>query len=159
VQPLTPAEIHAKDPDFQRYPEHLFKPNCARLKETIKTESNAINFEEAAFTKEQKSFPRNAMTSRGEPFWDTHEAKRLLEADVKAGKKLKPKDLRDTRDDYKSFSLPVFTKHVHQEQSRQLATVAWQHRRNKQGRKRHDKEVKQLQKEAREKDTQAQLIG
>ena len=115
---------------------------------TIKVEKLAITFEEKAFVTEKETFPRAEKTNRGEPFWDTHPAKPLLEAAIRAGTNLKPELLRATREEFKAFKLKTFTKHVHQERSRQLASVAWQHRRNKKGQKQREKEERALRLEA-----------
>ena len=45
--------------------------------------------------------------------------------------KMKPQEIWATEEDYQSFDLNVFRKHVYQERRRQLAAPFWQGKRNK----------------------------
>jgi hypothetical protein len=84
------------------------------------------------FKKYCERFPAKKLTCRGEPFWNTHCAKDLLADDVKSGLafELKPELLRETRQEYKDFTLRTFRKHVHQEKEKQRADPYWRHKRN-----------------------------
>ena len=51
--------------------------------------------------------------------------------------KMKPQEIWATEEDYQSFDLNVFRKHIYQERRRQLAAPFWQVKRNKNARKQH----------------------
>lgn len=135
-------EIHSSNPLFEQYPLKNFKINFKNLKESIDTEQAAIKFDQLALDKEKQAFPRNDLSNKGYPFWDTHPAKTLLEADVKRGITKKPSELQNSKEAYKAFPPVVFRKHVHQEIRKQREKVAWQTRRNKEGRTKHELEQK-----------------
>lgn len=145
----TAEQVHSSDPLFAKYNVQNFKTNYKNLKQSIETELMAIEFDHLTLQKHNSAFPRMALTNRGYPFWDTHPARRLLEADVKHGRLegKKPSDVRKSNAVYQEFPLNVFTKHVHQEIRKQREAVAWQDRRNKKGRKQHDEEVQEMQTE------------
>lgn len=146
---LTVEQIHSSDPLFAKYAIQNFKTNYRNLKQSIEMEWTCIQFDGLSIQKDKDAFPRQPLTQRGYPFWDTHQAKTLLAEDVKQGraKDMKPNSLRNTQTCYQDFPAPVFTKHVHQEIRRQREAVAWQDRRNKKGRKLHDYEAQELQSE------------
>ena len=54
---------------------------------------------------------------RGEPCWEGSDAQNLLKQDVDNGLhlQLKPKQLRETRSEYKLFGVRKFQKHIDQE--------------------------------------------
>jgi len=76
--------------------------------------------------------PRNKLTSRGQPFWDTHQANDLLAKDVKSGKAstMTPLILHSTRPEYQEFHLEVFRKHIYQEIQKQEGQQYWLPKRN-----------------------------
>ena len=84
-------------------------------------------------------FPRSALNKRGYPHWDRHKANELLVADVAnwKNKEMKPKELQQTRDEYKPFPLKVFGERVHAEVRKQKADAFWTHKRNKKNLKKH----------------------
>ena len=91
-----------------------------------------IEKEEEDFQLDCRNFPHKRQTERGEPFWYNHPAKILLRNDVESGlsNKIPPAALRDTREEYKQFTLHTFRKHVYQEQERQRAAPFWRLKRN-----------------------------
>ncbi len=147
-QATSVKEVYEAEPLFQRYPFKNFKTNFVNLKASIKEEKDAINFDQAAFKKEKEMFPRNSTTKGGNPFWDMHEAQRLLAEDVKAGKTLqmKPSALQETRSEYQAFPLSIFRGHKYQEERKEREAIYWQKKRNDKGRKmHHEKEADKLQ--------------
>ena len=81
-----------------------------------------------------KLFPPKSKRADGTPLWDSHPAKYLLREDVAAMKhtKMKPSQLRLTRDEYKEFGLKEFRQHVYQENRRRRFCNWLNERRQKQ---------------------------
>jgi hypothetical protein len=52
--------------------------------------------------------------------------------------RLKPKDLWETREEYKAFPLDVFRNHKYREERKQKEKVYWQKKRNDKARKTHE---------------------
>jgi hypothetical protein len=148
-QAASIEQVYESNPLFKSYPLKNFKTNFKNLKDSIKEERDAINFDQRALEKEREKFPRNGLTPRGNPFWDGHDAQKLMAEDVKAGRTLhvKPSALRATRVEYQEFPLPVFRGHKYQEERKEREGVYWQKKRNDKARKKHEKEVNRLQQE------------
>lgn len=74
-----------------------------------------LQIEYEAYLSDMEKLPRNQVTSRGYPFWDTHEASKLLEEDEESGKAkmMKPMELWKSRKEYQNFPLILFRKHIH----------------------------------------------
>jgi hypothetical protein len=152
VQICTAEEVWENDPKFKQYPKDRFLANFKNLKEAIELENKCIDFDEAAFKDHKHLFPRNHKTERGEPFWDAHPAKKLLEDDVSMGKvtfkvgsavvNRKPKDVQRDRLEYQDFKLSTFRNFLHQEKRRQREEVFWQKKRNDKAAKKHQEEEK-----------------
>lgn len=95
------------------------------------------------------AIPISEKTSRNVPFWYNHAASELLEEDVRndTSKRMQPKQLWESRDEYLDFPLSVFRKHIYQEKSKQLAAPCWQHRRNQMAQKKKMEEAQKVEKE------------
>jgi hypothetical protein len=139
-------EVHATEPLFQLYPLKNFKTNFKNLKDSIRQESDAVKFDEMAFSKEKELFPRNPLTKSGNLFWDRHDAQRLMAEDVKEGRTLdiKPSALQATRAEYQDFPLDILRGHKYQQERKEREGVFWQKKRNDKARKKHEKEARQL---------------
>ena len=92
----------------------------ARLKDHRKqVTENVIRArqDDVAVSYDRSLFPRKEKNDRGELVFDLHEAKKLLRHDVKRGRHLgkSPKQLRETRDEYKEFELKIFKGRIYQE--------------------------------------------
>ena len=57
---------------------------------------------------------------------------------------MKPKELWNTRKEYKEFPLNVFRNHVNQEKRAQRETPYWIVKRNKKGLRKHNEHVREL---------------
>jgi hypothetical protein len=143
VQSCTAQQAWESDPGFKRYRKDRFVTNFNNLKEAIGLENEFVDFDNAAFNDHNRLFPRNATTERGEPFWDTHPAKKLLEEDVKLGRvsNRQPKDIQQDFQEYKDFKPSTFRNFLHHEIRRQREEVYWQKKRNDQSAETHRKEV------------------
>ena len=86
--------------------------------------------------------PHSINNDRGELFWYNHPAKSLLAEDIKIGlaNKLPPKELHESREEYKAFKLETFRKHIYQEQAKQRAAPYWRLKRNNAGQKKREQE-------------------
>jgi len=139
-------DIYASRLIFQDYPFDRFQANHKTLTATIE-ESRLLAVQETdAFEREQALFPRNKLTSRGYPFWHLHDAKELLEQDVKSGvaNEHKPSALRILRAEYQEFPIQVFCAHVHQEKRKQREKTYWQQASRLIGRRKHEEEVQKM---------------
>ena len=127
--------------DFQKYDKEMVKLTRKR-RETIRQERKEFEHDMAAF-------PPSERTVRGEPFWNRHAASKLLKEDVESGAadNMKPGELWKTRPEYKEFKLTTFSKHVHQEKSKQRAAPYWQVKCKKIGRQLRDQQVEESKRE------------
>jgi hypothetical protein len=78
--------------------------------------------------------PRQHLTSRGYPYWDTPEASKLLREDIDDEKHI-AMDLNEfwnSREAYKLFPKDVFRKHIYQECNKRLQTSYWLKKKQKQ---------------------------
>ena len=121
------------------------------MKRSIEAEKLAVEFDQLAVENDRRVNPRNLLTQHGYPFWDTHEASRLLKEDIKQGQTdgRSPKEIYDSpsrRDAYHKFPLEVFRQHIYQERRKQTESVVWVYRRNKKGYKDHEKQAEEEKK-------------
>ena len=74
-----------------------------------------------AFLHHRSLHPEKTHNEKGEPLYDVHPAKPLLQDDVqmKKHKAMTPTDLQASRTEYGAFSLKVFRQHIYQEVHRQ----------------------------------------
>lgn len=149
IHTMDANEIWESDPIFQQYPLDKFEEYVTTLKEADVNETEIAMMNEEEIWKEMLAYPRGELTDRGIPFWDTHDAKSLLDEDVRDGTadRLKPKELRETRQPYKKFPLSVFRPHIYQVRRRQREEPGWVERRNKIAQKIHENERNALSRE------------
>ena len=87
---MTPMELFKSNKVFFLNFEYCnFYTNLRNMKGNLEGEIWQVIFDEDAydsFKHEQKVFPRNQFTNRGEPFWPDHKAAFKLSVDVKNGK-------------------------------------------------------------------------
>ena len=133
VHTMEADEIWNSEPIFQQYPFEKFEEYVTTLKAAAVKEKEIATINEEEIWKEILAYPRGYLTDRGLPFWDTHDAKSLLDEDVRDGTadRLKPKELRETRQPYREFPLDVFRPHIYQERRRQREEPGWVEIRNK----------------------------
>jgi hypothetical protein len=145
VHTSSVEEIY-EDPDFQKYDFTRFKANFKNLKDGIAAKNAAVQFDQQSFDSEKELFPRNPSTVRGHLFWNGSYAEAMLAEDIKANRinHMTPKLARAERPDYEAFPLEVFRNHFYKEISKQRQEVYWQVKRNRHGRKQHEKEEQQL---------------
>lgn len=145
---MSAEEIWRSDPLFQQYKLEKFKDYLKSMEKRTSSRKKYLQIENEAYYSDMKKLPRNEVTSRGYPFWDTHEASKLLAEDEESGKakRLKPMELWKSRKEYQDFPPTVFRKHIYQLRSKQLAAPFWQHKRNKNAKEKYE-ETENLLKE------------
>jgi hypothetical protein len=146
LQRMSPEEIYNSHKGFAKWDLTKFKGYLEYLLQTTNHTRKQVAFEEEAFQKELKLFPRNELTNRGYPFWGYHAANALLKDDVKSGlaDELKPSDLRKSREEYQDFPSKVFLKHVHQEKRSQREAGYWLTKLKKDAERERDKEAEAM---------------
>lgn len=92
----------------------------------------------AGYLKDMK-IHKLAKDTEGE--WHGSGAEKLLKEDVRNDlhKKKKPKDLRETRDEYKEFKLKVFRGHIYQEDRNKKESLYWNVKKEKKKKKKQAK--------------------
>lgn len=147
---LTVAEVHASHHLFAFHPLGDFKRYYDNMKElTDKLKVRHEHYSDVMdrhFNVWKRAGPK---TSRQEFHWNDHHASNLLQNDVKAGvvDTMSKEKLWKSRQEYGDFSRRTFTKHVYQEESKQRGGTYWQAKRNRKGRKTHDRDVSRLRRE------------
>jgi hypothetical protein len=125
ILPVESSRISAEDAwdiykTMEEFATVVFSQFKARLQDHRKQISdNKIRAaRELEFLVHDKSlFPRQKVNHRGELVFDLHPAKRLLRADIKAGKHLSmtPQELHVTNGAYQMFTLDIFRMRIYQE--------------------------------------------
>lgn len=154
VHRMSPEDIYKSNPMFENYPLPKFKEYLKCLQKGAADLKEIVGVNEQEIWQELIAFPREEMTDRGYPFWDTHPARALLENDIKdreadaddgdADDGMKPKQLWESREEYKEFPLSVFRGHIYQERRRQREEPGYVHRRNQKAHKMHEDEVNEM---------------
>ena len=109
----------------------------------MEEEKRIVRIDDIAAEEHMKNNPTPEMNARGYQNWKRHPAKALLEVDVanKLHKKMKPKQLRKTRDEYKTIPLPIFGKRLQREVDKQRSALYWAYKRSKKGMQKYLREV------------------
>lgn len=143
---MEPEEIYNSYDGFNDYAFTNFKNNLNNLKEVVRVRKEVIKEDERIYQLEQQRFPRKERTTTGKFFWDTHPSNLLLQEDVKKGKTnlMKPKKLRQTRNEYQDFDVGVFCGHVQQEKRAQREKPYWIPKRNKDALEKYNEEVQAM---------------
>ena len=135
--------IRNTDKRYKQYPK--FEKYYKDLKQSVEAEKLQVQMDDLAVRAHLMSFPKSHLNAKGYPHWKDHPAKAKLEVDVanKLHKKMKPRELRETRDEYKEFPADVFGKRVQREVDKQRSATFWADKRNKKALKKYLKEVKE----------------
>jgi hypothetical protein len=121
-------QVHQMRPEFQKFPLKRFKPNLENLRRVIARDYSRMCRDCEYYGHDigllldlrQNEPPRQIQ-------WHKSDAKALLEKDIKNsvhlkvmadGKKIAPKQLYETRVEYRAFPLAVFRNHIYQEVKR-----------------------------------------
>lgn len=141
IHKMSVEDIRKSDDRYDQYPN--FEKYYRDLKAHVEAEKEQVKQDDAAAEKHLRNNRRSLLNERGYPHWDTHPALAFLEVDVanKVHLKMKPYELRKTRDAYMQFPADVFAKRVSREVSKQKSAAFWAYKRNKRGMKKYLKEV------------------
>jgi len=112
VYSMTNKEIYDSHPWFQNYPFEKFVSYVERIKSAATNLQKVVAQDEIDIWRELIAHPRGEVTVHGYPFWDTHSASALLEADIRNGiaeeDGMKPKQFWESRQEYWSFHWMFF---------------------------------------------------
>jgi hypothetical protein len=120
---INPEEIfqrlYADNPLFSNFPfdKTRYKDRIERLRNAIGRLQHWAAFDSEKVLEDIAKHTPHNKNIRGELRWDGSEAQQLLKQDVEQGRhlQLKPRELRETREEYKVFGLRVFQKHIDQQ--------------------------------------------
>ena len=149
IHHMTAEEIWDSDPIFQQYPFDKFEEYLTTLQKAAANEEEIALINDDEFWTEMIAYPRDIVTDRGVPYWDSHPASSLLAEDVRDGTAdmIKPKELHQMRIQYTEFPLKVFRQHIYQERRRLREEPGWVEKRNKLAQKMHENEMNALSEE------------
>jgi len=130
---MTPEAVYQSEEQFRKWPFKKFEGYLATLRAAIARHGNRALDDNADFYDDLLRNPPIATTARGYPIWKDSAAERFLVEDVNSGRHLtmKPKELRQTREEYMEFPLDVFRDHIEQETRSRLGRSYWQARTKK----------------------------
>jgi hypothetical protein len=122
-----PMQVFAMRPELYKPYKKNFGANLRRLQWSLKDQQDRADEDDAAVRHDLELFPWPEHDPRGYPLWNESLAQRLLKEDISAGKhkELKPKELQQTRDEYKPYPLKVFSDHIIQEKDSRLGKSYW----------------------------------
>jgi hypothetical protein len=117
-------EIYAIREEFGGTNKDEFKKFSARLRSArkqVKQSMKRASDDSIALAHDRAIYPKNAIDQCNRPRWEGSMAQQLLQNDVATNhcQELIPKELYQSREEYRVFSLKVFRGHVHQEVRRQ----------------------------------------
>jgi D-mannonate dehydratase len=149
VEGMTTKDVYCRHEAFKLYSFDDFKKYDKKMIELTQKARKQIQEETREWELQKSVTPVTDTTSRGKKDWSTHEARDLLIEDTKSGKaaSMTPKELYETQDAYKEFSLDDFRKHVYKEKHNLIAGPYWQQKRNKTALKQHLKNVEKMREE------------
>ena len=115
---MKPKEAYNLRPIFSQYGGYKNFPSrlrSARNQEIAKINRNASD--EEAFAHDRNLFPIVTRNAQGLLRWGGSNAEELLRQDISNGRHhtLRPKQLHNSREEYKKFPLDRFREHIHQE--------------------------------------------
>ena len=142
----TVLEVYNSRSEFQRFDYISFERNFKALRDQVKKELCIADRDNELFEKIKHMYKRQPLTKYGYPFWDTHEATKLLEEDLRQGHHvgLSPCEMHEMRKEYQEFPLEIFRNQLYREKRRQKEGVYWQMKRNRTAKKLHEQQVAEM---------------
>jgi hypothetical protein len=124
-------EVYNTRPEYKDYDFTRFSANLRALRKVIAENKQQAVEDLADYYQDMNLHPRPAMTNRGYPFWDTSEAKLLLEKDIEdeLHLDLTPSELWQTQHAYQLFPLTTFRNHIYQQIRTVNERAYWLHQR------------------------------
>lgn len=124
---LNPRDVyHMHGGIFLAYEFKNFKNNLNTLLKSHISNQNLASFDSEALVHDMKLHQPSMESTSTE--WNGSDAQKSLRADMdlQRHKILSPKDLWNTRPEYKRFALKVFRDHIYQEERRCGSAAFWQ---------------------------------
>lgn len=108
---------YKKLPAFEDVKFEQFRDRLKDHRKQVKAHLRTAMEDEKIMLEDRKLYPKAPFNGNGTPKWPMHQAKFLLQQDMDEKKHLemKPRILRETRDEYKMFTLDVFRGHIYQQ--------------------------------------------
>jgi hypothetical protein len=128
LQPtMRPKEAYSMREEYKEVEYKKFRANLNSLRKACEKLSTRAMVDSAAVAHDWEIHPIRKNALGAYPRWDGSEAQRLLKIDVKNGKNntMAPCKLRMTREEYNSYPVDVFRKHIHQEVRSHRVTAYW----------------------------------
>ena len=143
IHNMSVDEIWNSDPLYKQYP--LFPQYYNDLKKQVEAEGKEARLDDIKAEKHIKNNPRGRLNKRGYPHWNKHPAKKLLQVDIynKLHERMQPRELQKMRREYKDFPPEIFAARANSEKLKQRAARFWADKRNKEGMKKHLKEIEE----------------
>jgi hypothetical protein len=128
LQPtMRPKEVYSMRVEYKEVEYKKFRANLNSLRKACEKLSARAMVDSAAVAHDWEVHPIQKNVLGVYPRWDGSEAQRLLKIDVQNGKNnaMAPCKLRMTREEYNSYPVDVFRKHIHQEVRSHRVTAYW----------------------------------
>jgi hypothetical protein len=123
---MCPNRVYQSRAEFQKFPFDRFKPNLKSLLDKIKLERKRMGEDVKAYGHDMALLVKNLKEDQADnptavvtmP-WHMSEAKKLLQQDIADGRHtaMKPKELYNSREEYKVYALKTFRDHIYQVQN------------------------------------------
>lgn len=110
--------VHTMKTEYEAVPLKNFKTNLKALRARFVQYKEGAAYGSSALAHDRQLHPVDQNPpNRAYPRWDGSAAQGLLKEDIRDKKHVgvQPKDLHQTRDEYKAFPEEVFSKHIQQE--------------------------------------------
>ena len=126
VADLTPDQVYNSREEYQQYDKTRFKSNYSNLKKQLGRDFGRAAFDNEALIVDKAA--RNFTPSTTYPPWHGSAAQNWLKHDInlKMHELMKPKELYETRAEYRKFPLKVFRDHIQQEVRDRKERPYWQ---------------------------------
>ena len=104
-----------------------FKQNIKSCHAAVKRDKGHAQNDAAEIAHDRDLHPPVQTNARGYPRWHGSDAERWLKHDMNLQQHMQmtPKELQNTRDEYKVFPLQVFRDHIHQEKRSRIERPYW----------------------------------
>jgi hypothetical protein len=122
-----PTSVWLSREEFQVYKQRNFGTNFRAACDQLVAAQGRAKTDADAVAHDLQLHPRPTSSLHGYPHWQNSRAEALLNVDIDGGKLdfMTPSALRETREEYLAFPLPVFTGHIQQERRKRIEGEYW----------------------------------
>lgn len=121
-KPRHVLELFKDKPEFQvpgtdYADKKLFGSRLRSLRRIVMEQRKRVKEDASVFANTRKKHPKATLDVRGKPQWKGSAMEAHLKEDIDEGKhkEMKPKELHESKAEYKVYDLEVFRKRIHQE--------------------------------------------